>query len=68
MVTTFINLYPIRNTLIYLGEAITVMTMETMSHIGSLDLLPTPTMLELVYRPKVKSEGVLEDIFISVDS
>jgi len=64
----FINGYPIRNTLIYLSAAINVMTMETLSHIGSFDLLPTPTMLELVDRSKVKPKGVLEDIVISLDS
>ena len=50
VVTTIINGYPIRNTLIDLGAAINVMTMETLSHIGSFDLLPTPPMLELENR------------------
>ena len=57
VVTTFINGYPINNTLIDLGAAINVMTMDTLSHIGSFDLLPTPTMLELVDRSKVKPKG-----------
>ena len=68
VVTTFINGYPIKNTLIDLGAAISVMPMDTLSHIGSFDLLPTPTMLELAYSSKVKPEGVLEYIFISLDS
>ena len=68
VVTTFINGYPINITLIDLGVAINVMNMETLSHIGSFELLPTPTMLELVDRSKVKPEGVLEDIVISLDS
>lgn len=68
VVTTFINSYPIKNTLIDLGATINVITMETLSHIGSFDLLPTPTMLELADRSKVKPEGVLEDIVISLDS
>jgi len=68
VVTTFINGYPIKNTLIDLGAAINVITMETLSHIGSFDLLPTPTMLELAERSKVKSEAILEDIIISLDS
>ena len=68
MVTTFINGYPIKSTLINFGVAINLMTMETLSHIGSFDLLPTPTMLELVDRSKVKPKGVLEDIIISLDS
>ena len=57
MVTIFINGYPINNTLIYLGATINVMTMETLSHIGSFHLLPTPTMLELTDKSKVKPEG-----------
>lgn len=68
MVTTFINGYPIINTLIDFSAAINVMTMETLSHIGSFDLLPTPTMLELTDRSKVKPKGVLEDNVISLDS
>lgn len=68
VVTTFINGYPIRNNLIDLGATINLMTMETMSHIGSFDFLPTPTMLELADRSKVKREGVLEDIVVSLDS
>lgn len=66
--TTFINNYPIKNTLIDLYATINVITMETLSHIGSFDLIPTPTMLELAYRSRVKPEGVLEDIVISLDS
>lgn len=68
VVTTFINGYPINNTLIDLGAAINVMTMDTLSHIGSFDLLPTPAMLELADRSEVDPEGVLADIFISLDS
>jgi len=68
MVTTFINGHPIKNALIDLGKNINVMTMETLSHIVSFDLLPTPTMLELENRSKVKPKWVLEDIVISLDS
>ena len=68
VVTTFINGYPIKNTLIDLGVAINVMTMDTLSQIWSFDLLPTPTMLELAERSKVKPKRVLEDIVISLDS
>lgn len=68
VVTTFINGYPIKNIFIDLGVATNVITVETLSHIGSFDLLPTPTMLELADRSKVKPEGVLEDIVISLDS
>ena len=64
MFTTSINGYAIKNTLIDLGATINVMTMETLLHMGSFNLLPTPTMLELVDRSKVKPEGVLEDIVI----
>ena len=68
VVTTFVNGYLINKTLIYLGASINVMNLETLSHIGSFDLLPTPAMLELVDRSKVKPKGVLEDIVISLDS
>ncbi len=68
VVTTFINGHPIKNTLIDLGAAINVMTMDTLSHVGSFYLLPTTTMLELTDRSKVKPKGVLEDIVISLDS
>ena len=44
------------------------MAMDNLSHIGSFDLLPTPTMLELEDRPKVKLEVLLEYIVISLDS
>lgn len=44
------------------------MTMDTLSHIGSFDLLPTPTMLKLADRSKVKPKGLLEDIVISLAS
>lgn len=67
VVTTFINGYPIKKNLIDLGATINVTTMESLSHIGSFDLLPTPTMLELADRSKVKREGVLEHIVISLD-
>lgn len=68
LVTTFTNGQPIKNTLVDSGTTINVMNMETISRIGTFDLLPTPTMLELADRSKVKSEGVLEDIVISLDS
>jgi len=68
LITTFINKYPIINTLIHLGVAINIMKMETLSLIGSFELLPTLTVLELANRSKVKREGVLEDIVISLDS
>ena len=58
VVTTFINGHPIKNTLIDLGVAINVMTMDNLSHIRSFDLLPTPTMLELAYRSKVDRGGI----------
>lgn len=64
VVTTFINGNTIQNTLIDLGVAINVMTMDTLSHIGSFNWLSTPTMLELADRSKVKLDGVLEDTVI----
>ena len=56
------------NVLIYLGVAINVMTKKTMDQLGLVHISPTPTMLELVDRSKIKLEGVLDDVVISLDS
>ena len=58
----------VSNVLIYLGAAINVMTKETMDQIRLSHLRPTPTVLELADRSKIKPEGVLDDVIISLDS
>eukprot|EP00253_Pinus_taeda_P028431 PITA_28431 len=58
----------VSNVLIDLGASINVMTMKTMDQIWLSHLRPTPTMLELADRSKIKPEGVLDDVIISLDS
>ena len=58
----------VSNVLIDLGAAINVMTKQTMDQIWLSHLRPTPIVLELTYRSKIKSEGVLDVVIISLDS
>lgn len=58
----------VSNVLIDLGVAINVMTKQTMDQLGLVHNCPTPTMLELVDRSKIKPEGVLDDVVIYLDS
>ena len=58
----------ITNVLVNLGEAINVMTIETIRKLGLTNLRPTPTVLELADRSTIKPEGILDDLVISVDS
>lgn len=58
----------IPNTLIDLGAAINVMTLQTMRELNILKIQPTPTMFELADRSKIKSEGVLDDETVSIES
>jgi hypothetical protein len=68
IVTIFVNKFSIPNTLIDLGATINVMTMETMQNLHIGNLRPTPMVLELADRSKIKPEGVIEDIIVSLDS
>jgi hypothetical protein len=68
MVTITINNFSISKTLIDLGAAINVMTLEMMRHLNLQNLRPTTTVLELADRSKVVPEGILEDITVSLDS
>ena len=67
-VTTIINKISIPNTLIDLGVAINVMTLDTMKTLQLTNVQSTPIILELADRSKVIAEGVLEDIIVSLDS
>lgn len=58
----------VSNVLIDLGVAINVMTRKTMDQLGLVHIHPTPTVLELTDRSKIKSEGVLDDVVVSLDS
>ena len=44
------------------------MTSETLKLLGLKNLLPTPTILELVDRSTIYPEGILEDVVISITS
>ena len=67
-VTTIINKISIPNTLIDLGAAINVMTLDTMKAFQLTNLQSTLIVLELEDRSKVIPERVLEDIIVSLDS
>jgi len=56
------------NVLIDLGVAINVMTKKTMEQLRLTHIRPTPTVLELVDRSKIKSEGVLDAAIVSLYS
>lgn len=58
----------VSNVLIDLGVAINVMTKQTMDQLGLVHIRPTPTMLELANRSKIKPEGMLDDVVVSIDS
>eukprot|EP00253_Pinus_taeda_P017978 PITA_17978 len=68
MVTISMNNLSVPNTLIDLGAAINVMTLETMKDLQLNDIRTTSTVLELADRSKVVPEGILEDIIVSLDS
>eukprot|EP00253_Pinus_taeda_P021145 PITA_21145 len=68
MVTISINNFSVPNTLIDLGAAINVMTMETMKTPQLNNIRSTSTILELTDRSKVVTKGILEDIIVSLDS
>ena len=58
----------VSNVLIDLGADINFMTKKTMDQLQLPHLHPTPTVLELTDRSKIKQEGVLDDVIISLDS
>jgi len=68
LVTISINSFSIPNTLIDLDAAINVMTMETLCNLKIYNIRPTPTILELADRSKVKPEGIVDDVIVSIDS
>ena len=44
------------------------MTKQTMDQLGLVHIRPTPTVLELADRSKIKAKGVLDDVIVSLDS
>ena len=68
MVTININNFSIPKTLIDLGAAINVITLETMKYLDLKNVRPTTIVLELADRSKIALEGILKDIIASLDS
>jgi len=55
------------NTHIDLGSIINIITLQTMEQLQLLNLHPTPTVLELVDRFKIKTKGVLYYVIVSLE-
>jgi hypothetical protein len=68
IVTISINDVPIGNTLIDLGAAINIMTVMTMETLQLNTLWPTPMVLELADRSRIKPVRVLDDILVTLNS
>jgi len=68
IVKTHINGVEIPNTLIDLGATIKIMSKQTMNQLKLSNLQYTPTLLQLADRFVIKLDGVLEDIYVSLDS
>lgn len=68
MVTIHIQGLRFPNTLVDLGDVKNIIILETCALLRITTLKRTPTMMELVGRSVVKSEGTLDDIIIFVDS
>ena len=68
VVSVQIGNFLVFNVLTDLGVAINVMTKQTMDQLQLSHLRPTPTVLELADTSKIKPEGVLDDVIISLDS
>ena len=67
LVTISINSFSIPNSLIDLGVAINVMIMETLRNLKFYNIRPPPTIQELADRSKVKPEGIVDDVIVSID-
>jgi hypothetical protein len=69
VVTITINEVTIGNTLIDLGATINVMTATTLEQLQLQPLLrPTPTILELADKTRVITEGILDDVMVTLAS
>jgi hypothetical protein len=68
IVTVQIHGCSFSNTLVDLGEAINILTMETYNTLGFNSFEPTTIMLQLEDRSVVRTVGTLHDIAISVNS
>ena len=68
IVKTHINGIEIPNILINLGATINIMSKQTMNQLKLPNLQYTPTLLQLADKFVIKPDGVLEDVFVSLDS
>jgi hypothetical protein len=68
IVSAYVKNIPIPNILIDQGAAINIMTINTMKELQLSDLKPTQTILELEDRSKLKPEGIMEDVMVSLVS
>eukprot|EP00253_Pinus_taeda_P036590 PITA_36590 len=68
IVTVQIYGQTLTNALVDLGAAINILTTATCQKLGITSAEPTSTLLELADRSVVRSEGILHDVMVSVDS
>ena len=68
VVNLIINGQPIKKNLIDLGAAINVMKKDTMKKLNIEGLRATPTILQLADSSIVTSDGMIEDIVVTLDS
>jgi hypothetical protein len=68
IVSVRINNILVPNTLIDLWDTINIMTLQTMEKLKLINFRPTPTIIELAERSKIKQEGMLDDAIVSLDS
>jgi len=68
IVKIHINSNEIQNTLIDLREAINIMRKQTMGQLKLHNLQYTSTLLQLVDRSIIKLDGILEDVYVFLDS
>ena len=68
VVTAYINNIPIPNTLVDQRAAINIMIITTLEALELKNLRPTPTILELANRSKLKPIGILDDVMVSLVS
>ena len=68
IVIAYIKNIPIPNTLVDQGATINIMIVTTMEGLQLENLKPTPILLELAHKSKVKPIGVLDDVIITLAS
>ena len=68
IVTAYINNIHIPNRLIDQDATINIMTINTMKELQLSNLRPTQTILELEDRSKLKPEGIIDDVMVSLVS